>query len=553
MRELETTQQRLSELRGQRVQLQARIENVLAAELERRAQQLMMASERDALMQLDAILTSSQDNLLAQRERFRALGDAVRRRTGSVLVVMFRADSAAQGQTVTDARLEVDGAVAGRPHVHPDSQRSAEAGRGGPDLSLGRLADAPLGAVPGDGQRAARCADDRHQHARRDRDLRPVRGAERTACSDDVDESRNHSFLSGVGQVSSLFRSCTHGLVTVLLVAAGAYAQVPADTAQRPTPVVDTTVRRDTVITPRPDQARGVDAELRAALYDIATDRALVALNRLEFLRTSPVALTGDSASRATVNRRQDLLFLLAQTYYRLGVGERFRGAAQDILNASPSGRYAGLLRLQLMVDAYRRGDYARATQLSTGAGVATDRGLTALVAGLVSYNQGNIAQARTSFATAAQGGGPFAPYARYMDAISIARTDTSQTAGRHRGASTGGRLHDRGGRRPGSAHRRAVGECRRVGTTTPSRSPGKSTPRVGSAPRRFSRARGRSSAPISSIPLRPHSPSSRLAIRSCPSVMRRASSPRRSCFSKGGRPTRSECSSRSPIRSRPK
>ena len=244
-----------------------------------------------------------------------------------------------------------------------------------------------------------------------------------------MDESRNHSFLIGAGHVSSLYRSCTHGLLTVLLAAAGAYAQVPADTAQRPTPVVDTTVRRDTVITPRPDQARGVDAELRAALYEIATDHALDALNRLEFLRTSPVALTGDSASRATVNRRQDLLFLLAQTYYRLGVGERFRGAAQDILKASPSGRYAGLLRLQLMVDAYRRGDYARATQLSTGAGVATDRGLTALIAGLVSYNQGNVTQARTSFATAAQGGGPFAPFARYMDAISMARMDTAQTA----------------------------------------------------------------------------------------------------------------------------
>jgi hypothetical protein len=112
VRELEATQQRLSELRGQRVQLQARIENVLAAELERRAQQLMMTTERDALMQLDAVLTASQDNLLAQRERFRALGDAVRRRTGAVLVVMLRADSAAQGQTLGDARLEVDGAVA---------------------------------------------------------------------------------------------------------------------------------------------------------------------------------------------------------------------------------------------------------------------------------------------------------------------------------------------------------------------------------------------------------------------------------------------------------
>lgn len=233
----------------------------------------------------------------------------------------------------------------------------------------------------------------------------------------------------GVGSVSSLLRSSIYGVATALVVAGTASAQVPPDTAQRPTPVVDTTARRDTAITPRPDQARGVDAELRAALYDIATDRALVALNRLEFLRSSPMALTGDSASRAAVNRRQDLLFLLAQTYYRLGVGERFRSAAQDILNASPSGRYAGLLRLQLMVDAYRRGDYGRATELATGAGVATDRGLTALVAGLIAYNQGNVAQARTSFASATQSEGPFTPYARYMDAIAMARADTSQTA----------------------------------------------------------------------------------------------------------------------------
>jgi hypothetical protein len=222
-------------------------------------------------------------------------------------------------------------------------------------------------------------------------------------------------------------RSCIHGAATALIIVGAASAQVPADTAQRPTPVVDTTARRDTVVTPRPDQARGVDAELRAALYDIATDRALVALNRLEYLRASPIALTGDSVSRATVNRRQDLLFLLAQTYYRLGVGERFRGAAQDILSASPSGRYAGLLRLQLMVDAYRRGDYGRATELAAGAGVATDRGLTALVSGLVAYNQGNLAQARTSFAAAAQSEGPFNTYARYMDAVAMVRADTSQ------------------------------------------------------------------------------------------------------------------------------
>lgn len=128
VRELEQTQERLSELRGQRVQLQARIENVLAAELERRAQQLMMSQERDALMQLDAILTSSQDNLIAQRERFRSLGDAVRRGTGAVLVVLLRADSAGQGQSIGEARLEVDGAVAGTRTYTPTSNEALRLG-----------------------------------------------------------------------------------------------------------------------------------------------------------------------------------------------------------------------------------------------------------------------------------------------------------------------------------------------------------------------------------------------------------------------------------------
>ncbi|MDQ4080891.1 MAG: hypothetical protein M3125_09050 [Gemmatimonadota bacterium] len=222
-------------------------------------------------------------------------------------------------------------------------------------------------------------------------------------------------------------RSCSLAVMAALVSVAVADGQIPSDTAQRPV-IPDTSVR-DTAVTPQPDQARGVDAELRAALYDIAIDRALPALVRLEFLRASPVALTGDSVSRATVNRRQDLLFLLAQTYYRLGVGERFRGAAQEILNASPTGRYAGVLRLQLMVDAYRRGEYGRATELASGAGVATDRGLTSLIAGLVAYHQNNVPQARTAFADAAQGGGPFAPYARYMDALAMVRTDTTQLA----------------------------------------------------------------------------------------------------------------------------
>ncbi|GAC1658325.1 MAG: hypothetical protein NVS4B13_01080 [Candidatus Elarobacter sp.] len=111
VKELQQTQSQLNQVRGQRVQLQARIEEVLAQMLQARAQTLLLSNEQNALQQLDAILTSSQDNLLAQRDRYTSLGDAVKRRTGAVLVVLLRADSS-QAQTVGGATLTVDNAAA---------------------------------------------------------------------------------------------------------------------------------------------------------------------------------------------------------------------------------------------------------------------------------------------------------------------------------------------------------------------------------------------------------------------------------------------------------
>lgn len=107
LKELEESQKDLADIKGQRVQLQARIESVIANMMQQRAQALLMSNEQTALQQLDAILTSSQDNLLAQRDRFLALGDAVRRRTGSVIVVLLRADSTAP-QTLQSASLSVN-------------------------------------------------------------------------------------------------------------------------------------------------------------------------------------------------------------------------------------------------------------------------------------------------------------------------------------------------------------------------------------------------------------------------------------------------------------
>jgi hypothetical protein len=108
IRELEESQKRLADLRGQRVELATRIENVIARMMEERARALLMSNEQTALQNLDAILTSSQDNLLAQRDRFNALGDVVRRRGGAVLVVLLRADSSTSQQQLGAVTLQID-------------------------------------------------------------------------------------------------------------------------------------------------------------------------------------------------------------------------------------------------------------------------------------------------------------------------------------------------------------------------------------------------------------------------------------------------------------
>ena len=111
VKDLQDTQDKLGDLRSQRVRLEARIENVLAQTMQRRTQQLLVSKEETALLQLDGVLANAQDNMVAQRDRMRALGDAVRRRAGAVLVVTLRADSAGPG-SLGNASLEIDNVVA---------------------------------------------------------------------------------------------------------------------------------------------------------------------------------------------------------------------------------------------------------------------------------------------------------------------------------------------------------------------------------------------------------------------------------------------------------
>ena len=111
VKELQQAQAQLADIRSQRVQLQARIENVIAQMMQQRAQALLMSNEMNALQQLDAMLTSSQDNLVEQRDRFTTIANAVRRRSGSVLVVLLRADSSSgPSQSLGSAALQVDNA-----------------------------------------------------------------------------------------------------------------------------------------------------------------------------------------------------------------------------------------------------------------------------------------------------------------------------------------------------------------------------------------------------------------------------------------------------------
>ena len=109
-KELEKTQKELADAKGQRAQLQARVENLIAQAMQERAQALLLSNEQTSLQQLDALLSTAQTNLGAQRDRFALISNAVSSRTGATLVVLLRADSS-QTQNVQSAVVTVDSAA----------------------------------------------------------------------------------------------------------------------------------------------------------------------------------------------------------------------------------------------------------------------------------------------------------------------------------------------------------------------------------------------------------------------------------------------------------
>lgn len=130
-KELAATQKALAEVKGQRAQLQARVESLIAQAMQERAQALLLSNEQTALQQLDAMLSTSQDNLSAQRDRFVMLSDAIASRSGATLVVLLRADSSQAPQNVQSAVATVD-SVSAQPRTY-STKASGALARGAVD------------------------------------------------------------------------------------------------------------------------------------------------------------------------------------------------------------------------------------------------------------------------------------------------------------------------------------------------------------------------------------------------------------------------------------
>ena len=206
-------------------------------------------------------------------------------------------------------------------------------------------------------------------------------------------------------------RSMLRILIGLLPVAALAAASVPRGAAAQSTKPTSG------------ELTRTVDAEVRVAMFELAMDRPYPALSRLE--RVSSI-VRQDSTGLGEPGRAA-LHFLLSQTYYRLGMMSAFRREADGLAGAST--RYASVLRPQLLVEAYRSGDYARVATLSRTQSSNDATGLSPLVAGLGAYRSGDLAGARTAFARASASNGSFAPYAKYMEVLTQIRSDTAHAA----------------------------------------------------------------------------------------------------------------------------
>jgi hypothetical protein len=146
-----------------------------------------------------------------------------------------------------------------------------------------------------------------------------------------------------------------------------------ADTARRTRAAADGAVApnaaapavvADTALIPSLDVGRAADAEIRIALFDLLKQQPTAALARLRTMGAVPLAMPSGGAWRGETDRR----FLLAQCFYRLGMDDSLRVAGDAVLAAPDGGRFASVVRSQLLVSAYRTGDLARAQAIARDA-----------------------------------------------------------------------------------------------------------------------------------------------------------------------------------------
>ena len=227
----------------------------------------------------------------------------------------------------------------------------------------------------------------------------------------------------------SLVRLLTLAAIAAALASSVGNAQVRRADSSR-TVIIDSVQKTygvDGAARPRAlamDLARTVDAEVRVAMFELAAGEELPALSRLERI----AAIVARDSSGSAAPERAALHFLLAQSYYRMGMLAPFRREAEASLSAGAT-RYATVLRPQLVVEAYRSGDYTRATTLARDLPAGEMGTVGTLVAGLAAYQSGDLPAARAAFQRASSGQGQLAAYAKYMDAVAQLRADTTQAA----------------------------------------------------------------------------------------------------------------------------
>ncbi len=125
-KQLKSLQEQLELTRKARLELEARLERELAAEIAQRAQMLAMGGEMGALQRLEQLLDSAQARLLVQRDRIRLLDDAARTPGASILVVLLRVEQMPEGELGT--ALSIDGAASLGRTISADASKALAAG-----------------------------------------------------------------------------------------------------------------------------------------------------------------------------------------------------------------------------------------------------------------------------------------------------------------------------------------------------------------------------------------------------------------------------------------